>query len=201
LDRAPARRRRACGDALSAKQELILDSVLTVLARHGLAGVSMRAVAREAGVALGLATYYFTDKTSLVAAALERLGCQDAQLLAADPAPDPVTQLRRALHRVADEQFLATDYLALRLQLWALAPVDPTYARINHQALVSYRDRLADLIRGARPELTRAAAARRAGDIVVIQNGIWLTSLLITDREATDRAVRRCEQIALDPDD
>jgi hypothetical protein len=129
LDRAPARRRRACGDALSAKQELILDSVLTVQDQPG-----------------------------------------------------------RCRPRTS------------RLQLWACAPVDPTYARINHQALVSYRDRPADLIRGARPELTCAAAARRAGDIVVIQNGIRLTSLLITDREATDRAVRRCEQIALDPD-
>ena len=171
--------------------------MLAVLAQHGIAGVSMRAVAREAGVALGLATYYFTDKTTLVAAALQRLGTQDALLLEADPAADPVTQLRRALQRVADQEFLATDYLALRLQLWALAPVDPTYARINHETQLNYRDRLADLISHARPELTPAAATRRASDIVVIQNGIWLTSLLIIDRDATDRAVRRCEEIAL----
>jgi AcrR family transcriptional regulator len=31
-------------------------------------------VAEKAGVALGLATYHFTDKITLVAAALERLG-------------------------------------------------------------------------------------------------------------------------------
>jgi AcrR family transcriptional regulator len=195
----PSRRRqRPAGAALSEKEELILDAVLAVLARHGLSGVSLRAVAREAGVALGLATYYFTDKTTLVAAALERLGTQDARMLEADPAADPVTQLRHALRRVADQEFLATDYLALRLQLWALAPVDPTYARINHETQLSYRDRLADLISRARPELTPAAATRRAGDILIVQNGIWLTSLLITDRDATDRAVRRCEQIALD---
>ena len=75
--------------------------------------------------------------------------------------------------------------------------MDPTYARINHETQLNYRDRLADLISHARPELTPAAATRRASDIVVIQNGIWLTSLLITDRVATDRAVRRCEEIAL----
>lgn len=33
----------------------ILDAVLVLLSRHGIGGVSMRAVAREAGVALGLA--------------------------------------------------------------------------------------------------------------------------------------------------
>jgi AcrR family transcriptional regulator len=172
--------------------------VLAVLARHGPSGVSMRAVAREAGVALGLATYYFSDKTTLVAAALDRLGTQDALMLEADQAADPVTQLRQALRRVADHEFLATDYLALRLQLWALAPVHPTFARINHEAQRRYRDRLADLISRARPGLTEAAAAQRAADILIVQNGIWLTSLLIADRDATDRAVRRCEQIALD---
>lgn len=194
----PSRRRqRPAGAELSEKEELILDAVLAVLARHGLSGVSMRAVAREAGVALGLATYYFTDKTTLVAAALERLGTQDARMLKADPTADPVTQLRHALRRVADQEFLAADYLALRLQLWALAPVDPTYARINHETQLGYRDRLADLISRARPGLTPAAATRRAADILIVQNGIWLTSLLITDRDATGRAVRRCEQIAL----
>jgi len=60
------------------KEQLILDAVLAVLARSGISGVSMRAVAREAGVALGLMNYYFTDKTSLIAAALRRLGEQDA---------------------------------------------------------------------------------------------------------------------------
>jgi hypothetical protein len=33
--------------------------------------------------------------------------------------------------------------------------------------------------------------------VLVIQNGIWLTSLLIVDRPAIDRAVGRCEEIAL----
>lgn len=203
-----ARRRRPAGSDRGEKGELILDAVLTVLARHGLSGVSMRAVAREAGVGLGLMTYYFIDKTEMVADALERLGTQDTLLLGPPPSTgpelgasasassDPVRQLRRALRRVAEPEFLATEYLALRLQLWALAPVDPTYARINHEAQVRYRNRLAELIAAARPGLTTAGAARRASDILIVQNGIWLTSLLITDRAATTRAVRRCEEIA-----
>lgn len=48
------------------KRERILEAVLAVLARDGISGVTMRAVAREAGVALGLATYHFEDKDSLV---------------------------------------------------------------------------------------------------------------------------------------
>ena len=63
------------------RQERILDATLSLLARHGIAGVSIRSVAREAGVALGLVNYYFDDKTGLVRAALLRIEEQDIQLV------------------------------------------------------------------------------------------------------------------------
>jgi AcrR family transcriptional regulator len=55
------------------RSERILDAVVALLARHGIAGVSIRAVAREAGVASGLVGYYFEDKTELIRAALRRI--------------------------------------------------------------------------------------------------------------------------------
>jgi AcrR family transcriptional regulator len=181
------------------KEQLILDAVLAVLARSGISGVSMRAVAREAGVALGLMNYYFTDKTSLIAAALRRLGEQDAQLVEPQEGLGPREQLVSSLHRVVDEEFLRGDYLALRLQLWALAPVDPSFASINQEAQERYRVGLIQLVRRASPDLEPAEAERRATDILVIQNGLWLTSMLIVDQAAINRGVLRCEELALAP--
>jgi hypothetical protein len=60
-----------------------------------------------------------------------------------------------------------------------------------------YRDRLALLIRAARPAFRRADCARRAADIDVLQNGLWLTALLGLDRVSIRRCLTRCEQIAL----
>ena len=77
--------------------ERILDAALIVLARNGVGGVSMRAVAREADVALGLANYYFTNKTELIAAALRRIGEADLTLVA-PTSDDPVESLRTSLH-------------------------------------------------------------------------------------------------------
>jgi AcrR family transcriptional regulator len=171
----------------------ILDATLAVLARDGVAGVSMRAVAREADVAVGLANYYFENKTALISAALRRVGEQDATLVSpATAGDDPADHLHRSLQRALDPAFLARDYLSLRLQLWALAGVETEFAEINRAAQKCYLEGLADLIHAARPRLDRGDAEQRAADILIEQNGVWLTAILITDQAAIDRAVERC---------
>jgi AcrR family transcriptional regulator len=179
------------------RQALILEAVLSLLSRRGISGVSMRAVAREANVALGLVNYYYEDKTSLIAAALRRVEEHDIAIVDPDPMLPPEERVRAALRRVADPEFLTTEYLSLRLQLWALAQADEAFAHINTRAQKRYRAGLASLIRSARPALTRAECARRAADIDILQNGMWLTALLGLDRASIRRSVTRSEEIAL----
>lgn len=181
------------------RDERILDAVLRLLAQHGISGVSIRAVGREAGVAPGLVGYYFEDKAALIRAALRRIEEQDIALVTAVRGASPQARLRTALRRVAKPEFLTTEYLALRLQLWSLAQAHEDFAHINTTAQERYRSGLADLIKAARPELTRAECARRAADVDVVQNGLWLTALLGLDRASLRRAVARCEEIALGP--
>lgn len=170
--------------------------MLHLLSREGISGVSMRAVAQEAGVAVGLVHYYFDDKRTLIGAALRRIEEQDIAIVAPDPRLSPERRLRQALRRVADPEFLTTEYLSLRLQLWALAQAHEEYAVINIEAQQRYRAGLAALIREARPGLSKAQSSRLAADIDVLQNGIWLTSLLGLDRAAIRRSLARSEEIA-----
>jgi AcrR family transcriptional regulator len=179
------------------RQARILEAVIDLLAREGISGVSMRAVAREAGVALGLVNYHFEDKTSLIRAALHRVEEQDLAMVEPDPALPPEERLRLALRRFAEPEFLTTEYLSLRLQLWALARAHEDFEHINTEAQQRYRAGLAALLRAARPGLSRAECNRRAADIDVVQNGVWLTSLLGLDRAAVRRSIARCEEIAL----
>ena len=179
------------------RRELILAAALRLLSRHGISGVSIRAVAREANVALGLMHYYFEDKTTLIAAALMRVEEQDIAIVAPDPALSPEASVRAALRRVADPEFLTTEYLSLRLQLWALARADEAFATINTRAQDRYRAGLSALIHAARPDLSKAECDRRAADIDILQNGMWLTALLGLDRASIRRTVARSEEIAL----
>ena len=182
------------------REALILEAVLRLLSRHGISGVSVRAVAREASVSLGLVHYYYSDKSSLIAAALRRVEEQDLAIVRPDRSLPPEERVRTALRRVADPEFLTTDYLSLRLQLWALAQADETFANINTRAQRRYRAELAALIGTARPELTRAERERRATDIDILQNGMWLTALLGLGRTAIRRTGTRTEEIALGDD-
>jgi AcrR family transcriptional regulator len=181
------------------RQALILEAVVTLLSRRGISGVSMRAVASEANVALGLVNYYYEDKTSLIAAALHRVEEQDIAIVEPDPMLPPEERVRAALRRVADPEFLTTEYLSLRLQLWSLAQADDAFEHINTAAQKRYRAGLAKLIRTARPTLSRAECDRRAADVDILQNGMWLTALLGLDRASIRRSVTRTEEIALAP--
>lgn len=178
------------------RQARILEAALDLLSRHGISGVSMRAVAREAGVALGLVNYYFEDKTSLIRAALHRIDERDLRLVAPDPASPPDEQLRKALRRVADPEFLTTQHLSLRLHLWALAQAHEDFAHINAAAFDRYLKGLAALLANARPELPTDVCRERAADIVVVQNGMWLTALLGVDEASIQRSIARTEEIA-----
>ena len=174
----------------------ILEATIEVLRRGGISAVSMRAVAAEADVALGLINYHFDDKTGLIAATLRLLGEQDAALVAPTEGLPADEQLRQALRHVADAEFLRSDYLGLRLHLWSLAPIEPAFEAINREAQIRYRQGLGRLIAAARPDLWPADVEHRAADILVIQNGMWVTSILNVDNEAIERSVARCEAIA-----
>jgi AcrR family transcriptional regulator len=178
------------------RQSRILEAALELLSRYGISGVSMRAVAREAGVALGLVNYYYEDKSSLIRAALHSVDKHDLALVAPDPALPADEQLRNALRRVAGPELLTTRYLSLRLHLWALAKADEDFALINAAAFDRYLDGLAALIGNAKPELSAKECRERAADIVVLQNGMWLTALLGVDKESIRRSISRTEEIA-----
>ena len=178
------------------RQARILEAALSLLSRHGISGVNMRAVAREAGVALGLVNYYYEDKSSLIRAALHRIDESDLELVAPDPASSPDEQLQKALRRVADPELLTTQHLSLRLHLWALAQAHEDFALINAAAFDRYLDGLAALIGNARPGLSAEECRERAADIVVVQNGMWLTALLGVDEASIRRSIDRTEQIA-----
>ncbi len=177
----------------------ILDAAAAVIVREGVRGASLRSVAKEADVSLGLLSYHFDDKQTLLEAAFRRatdvlLARAQSEVASADT---PDSQVRAFLRGAFAEEFLGSDYLTLRISLWAVSRTDPEIGAIERDLYVRYASSLAALIQGARPELGQDEAAARATDAIVIQNGLWLNWARYADRDALERGLTMCERAAL----
>ena len=63
----------------AARRVEIIDAAIEVMARVGLAGLSMRTVASQARIQLGALSYYFDDKSDLIAQAFQQLSDREIE--------------------------------------------------------------------------------------------------------------------------
>ena len=189
----------AAPETLSTTQEQILNAVLSCLAEGGIAGVSMRAVAAEADVSLGLLNYHFAGKQALIAEAVQ-LACDrllSDSLASINGVVGADDQVRAFIRGAAADELLSPEYLRLRLVIWAAARLYPDLGVVDLFIYQEYVDRMEELIREARPGLSAEDAHQRADDVSTNKNGLWLHWARFRDRETLERGLRRCEDIAL----
>ena len=184
---------------LTDTQEQILDAALSCIVRDGLDGASMRSVAREADVSLGLLSYHFDDKWSLIEAAFQLATDRlyEATIASLDGIDDPDERVRAYIRGAFHGEFLEDDYLALRIALWAMARTDNDLARVEESLYGRYADRLVELICAARPGMTEREATERATDVIIVQNGLWLDWARHHRRADLERGLARCDETAL----
>ena len=92
----PARKSRADADP-PARREEVLETALTLVSEHGVAGASLRKLAAELGISQPSLYHYFPSKDALVSAVVEY--CADKMLASALELPPP--QSREQLPRFA----------------------------------------------------------------------------------------------------
>lgn len=143
------------------RRTAILQAALTVLTREGITRFSMRRVAREAGVALGLVNYHFKTKEALLAA-----------VTVAAPRPDGGADLSATQDPTLAQALCARararlDALRLRVDLEGQALRDPLVARAVAQAQDVRDELLASRVRvgSDSSEEARALAALLAAAI------------------------------------
>ena len=186
--------------ALSDTQEQILDAAMSCIVRDGIDGASMRNVAREADVSLGLLSYHFDDKRSLIVAAFQLATDRllDTTLDAIEGIEEPDDRVRAFVRGAFHGEFLEPDYLALRLALWAISRTDIEIAAVEQGLYERYAETLTALIRAARPGLTRRKARHLTTDVIVTQNGLWLNWARHRDRADLERGLARLADLPRD---
>lgn len=159
----------------------ILDAVERLLGRGGISSVTMRAVAKEAGVSLRLVQYYGSSKDDLLSAALERLSSRSVEAWASGGAPDsvracltgfmlaalPADDASRALHRVG-----------VSMELLAITG-PPTAATAYRSHLTRIQTLIVDQCLSADPSMPPGRASELAAQAMSLVHG--LGSLLMID--------------------
>lgn len=153
----------------------LIEACARVLARAGAAGVSVRAIAVEAGVSPGLVSHYFSGIEALVAATYDHVEAAVAETLdravaAADS--DPRARLNAFVTAsfaptIADPQLLAT-----WIAFWSLVTARPAIAAQHDEQYAGSRARLEALLGDcgvAKPAQRTAAIA-----VTALVDGLWL---------------------------
>jgi TetR/AcrR family transcriptional repressor of bet genes len=180
-------------------QDQILDAVQSVIVRDGVRGASMRQVAQEADVSLGLLSYHFDGKESLIFAAFERASTTllEASVDAAAEVTGADDKVVAFLRGSFADEFLDSDYLRVRVSLWAVSLTDVELAKVDAMYYENYAALLRQLISLARPRLDERQVIARGTDVIALSNGLWLDWARYQSAEDLERGLLLCESIAL----
>ena len=187
----------------------ISDALLRIAAARGLAAVTFREVAAEAGVSVRLVQYYFATKQQLLARSMARLAARlDARVRTRAAAHDGPLTRREVVEIVLtsvlplDEQRRA-DALA-STAFYAVALTDPSLAASGvtwPEALVRYLTGVLSAARGTGELLPGADPAVEAPLLLALTNG--LTSAVLggmhTPEEAADLLTTHLDKLLTAP--
>jgi AcrR family transcriptional regulator len=137
---------------LPSTKDQILRAASHVLQRDGVAALSIRAVAAEAGVNLALVHYHFHSRDGLLLAVLEDL---NAELLNRQrglyDTPDATLAMKWQQAVEFYRQDLASGYVRILLELAAHGYANPQMAERVRAAMRGWQELIRDVVAGALP--------------------------------------------------
>lgn len=187
-----------CRAEPDARRLSLVEACARVLARDGVGGASVRAIALEAGVSSGLVGHYFSGIDALVAATYAHVGEQvdrATEQAVAAAGPDP----RARLDAFATANFSAPiadpDLLATWIAFWSLVRSRPAIARQHDEQYAAFRGALRDLLGQCGVAAERLPAAAIA--VTALIDGLWL-ELCLSPQAFGAEAAARIVRAALD---
>ncbi|WP_424189991.1 TetR/AcrR family transcriptional regulator [Actinokineospora sp. G85] len=157
-------------------RERILRAVLRVIGASGVAGVTNRRIAAEAGVSLGSITYHFATQTELLREALLLFVREETARLAEFSrqrrGPVSVEQAAALVEQVVESTTFGREEIA-PLELYIQAGRDPSLRDAAAKCFAAYDALARSVLRG----LGVAEPARLAGPVVALVAGTQLRRL------------------------
>ena len=182
------------------RREQIVRATIRCLARDGYAGLTMKKVARTAGVSQGILHYYFADKRAILVAALEMVMADLDRRVAAAQARgprDPRARLRAlitACLRLATE---AREFWVVFVEFWGEMMHDRRLREINAALYRRVRRQIGALVAQGIEVGTfrRVDVVQAAAVVLALVDGVSLQLTFDPRVFGAAAAVRLCEDV------
>ena len=140
-----------------------MDAAIESLKRHGHEGLSVRRIAAEAGVSIGLINHHFPNKDTLVAESYRTFSRRLSRKLRGGGAaggPRPRARLRAFFNAVFSRPNLDPQVLTAWVVYWGLLQVSPEMRAVHDEEGRGYSDLLGQLLRTSRASAGAQARPR-----------------------------------------
>ncbi|MFT6659051.1 TetR family transcriptional regulator [Maritalea sp.] len=152
----------------------IINGVLSVMAKEGIANLTTKLVSKRAGVSTASIHYFFDTKDVLIYEAFGYMvrSLREETIAIRRSESDPLRRIARSLEVHFSPFHLAADFSIIWPQFWAYSGADESVARLMH--IFSIR-----MISNSTADLrelgySRAAARMKAIELSALQRGLWI---------------------------
>lgn len=174
----PAPRRSFSKKPPDIRRQELIDATFRCLCRLGPAETSVRTIAEEAGLSLGMVRHHFNSKDELLAAGYRALSAQlQAQTARAleQAGPEPAAQLRALTTAGLHPPILDREYIQLRFLFWGLSQTNAAVREVHDEIYSRFAQQLNALLRSvARSSKARIDADGLTLTIMALLKGLWL---------------------------
>lgn len=160
------------------RQLELIQATCRCLSKLGAADTSVRTIAEEAGLSLGMVRHHFKSKNELLAATLQHLSNQyqvDLRKATAAAPKDPEEQLRAFIFASLSSEAQEPAYVKIRFLFWELARTNPVVRRVHDRIYTRFRRQLHLVLSGAAKARNSPADTKLLTVVIMaLLKGIWV---------------------------
>ena len=180
------------------RRDQIVRATIRCLAREGYTRLTMKKVAREAGVSQGILHYYFADKQAMLVATLTAVSRElDRRVAAAQSRTkrDPAARLRALVRTCLVVARERPEFWVVFLEFWGEMVHDRRLRAVNAEVYTRTRKLIGRLIAdGTRSGRFRAVDPERAAAVVLgLVDGVSLQLTFDPEAFSVAEAARVCD--------
>jgi AcrR family transcriptional regulator len=182
------------------RREQIVRATVRCLAREGYTRLTMKKVAREAGVSQGILHYYFADKRAILIATLQTVSRDlDRRVVAAQSRTgrDPAARLRALVRACLEVAVGRPGFWVVFVEFWGEMMHDRRLRELNAEVYERTRGLIARVIAdGVRARRFRGVDPRRAAAVVLgLVDGVSLQLTFDPQAFGVAEAARFCDDV------